>query len=821
MYVDPVLHKRKQFTRHLSHTDFNSTRTSAKNLQHSSSLQTLLEQEDNRGIPGHGISQRIKNLKYTSQSMLSKKMEALKAKLGDSATAETSFKSHSLSELVEKRKKSFKYKHANSDSSVMAELLVRSVIQAQNSLDCILEVRDNSSPSPQLQSDDADNKQELQFDTKPKADTFHLSLPHSLDLQSSNESCSEYSTSEEDENLSDTTEANLDYETVSSIVKKVPIIERKLSLRDRNFTEPKFEFLSNEIIIDNEDDSQLVDNDYPVCEVVGNDFDIPLSEAVSGDNEKQESVTNITYSNFEENSSTHDVVDVTYDNSIKDQIHDKKEDPNKLLPPFAEAENFNIDHSDEENRAYFKLCDDTDLEDSTKVSQTSLNSNKDDISDSNDVLQIPTTRNKRDSKLIIPPVMIGATIKSQGLVKTAMQTMLLEKVNIMGTYSPPMSPTSKDGPSKPFSSSPPSSIASSVKSGEESFLAHIAKTYETVRKSPTAVSLSEIGTNKESVLGAPFISMHNIQIPKNVSPNNLQEATNSKKPNSDECIIKREFDIPERAGKSEEHLPKSSTSSVEPSPPVINPAIRNISKSDDLQRTLSVDYLFRKRFKFLRSTRPTSEKSSRRRSHEPTLAVPKIKTGSRDHIPILSNLFHKNENKSVKEKKSFKHNKGLLGAALKNVAMETVQDILATSHSEKQNQKNPLPFSSSAVLNSTNTVTSSNPDTMSNSSPANTEIDKGHLSNNNMHASLTPDLRITGSPVAEVKAEQGHQRTESVGTRMSYSPAKLNSIPCIHRRSSDSDLSITPKGKVNIVFSTQTLNGELFLDKYLHLPLNL
>lgn len=797
MYVDPVSHKRKQFTRHLSHTDFNSTHNSTKNLQHSSSLQTLLEQEDNRGIPGHGISQRIKNLKYTSQNMLSKKMEALKAKLGDSTTAETSFKSHSLSELVEKRKKPSKFKHANSDSSVMAELLVRSVIQAQNSLDCILEVRDNSSPSPQLQSDDADNQKELLFDSKPKTDTFHLSLPHSLDLQSSNESCSEYSSSEEDENLSDTTEANVDYETVSSIVKKVPIIERKLSLRDRNFTEPKFEFLSNEIIIDNEDDSQLVDNDYPVSEVVGNDNYFPVSEAVSDDNQKQENVGNIiTYTNCEDSNSTHEVVDVTYDNSIKNQINDKKEDPNKLLPPFAEAENFNIDHSDEENRAYFKLSDDTDLEDSTKVSQTSLNSNKDDISDSNDVLQIPSIRNKRDSKLIIPPVMIGATIKSQGLVKTAMQTMLLEKVNIMGTYSPPMSPTSKDNHSKPFSSSPPGSIASSVKSGEESFLAHIAKTYETVRKSPTAVSLSEMSTTKESVLGAPFVSMHNIQIPKNIPPNSLQEVTNSKKPNSDECIIKREFDIPERAGKSEEHLPKNNTSSVEPSSPVINPAIRNIAMSDDLQRTLSVDYLFRKRFKFLRSTRPTSEKSNRRRSHEPTLAVPKIKTGSRDHIPILSNLFHKNENKSMKEKKSFKHNKGLLGAALKNVAMETVQDILATSHSEKQNEKNPLPFSSSAVLNSTNTITSSNPDTMSSSSPANTEIDKGCLSNNNMHASLTPDLRVTGSPVVEAKAEQGHQRTESVGTRMSYSPAKLNSIPCIHRRSSDSDLSITPKGKI-------------------------
>lgn len=47
------------------------------------SLTSLLKQEDDRGTPGSGISQRIKNLKYSSQNTLSKKMTALKAKLGD------------------------------------------------------------------------------------------------------------------------------------------------------------------------------------------------------------------------------------------------------------------------------------------------------------------------------------------------------------------------------------------------------------------------------------------------------------------------------------------------------------------------------------------------------------------------------------------------------------------------------------------------------------------------------------------------------------------------------------------------------------------
>ncbi|KAK9890127.1 hypothetical protein WA026_008936 [Henosepilachna vigintioctopunctata] len=39
-----------------------------------------------------------------------------------------------------------------------------------------------------------------------------------------------------------------------------------------------------------------------------------------------------------------------------------------------------------------------------------------------------------------------------------------------------------------------------------------------------------------------------------------------------------------------------------------------------------------------------------------------------------------------------------------------------------------------------------------------------------------------------------HHRSESMGTKMSHSPAKLANIASIHRRSSDSDLSVTPKG---------------------------
>lgn len=75
-------------------------------------------------------------------------------------------------------------------------------------------------------------------------------------------------------------------------------------------------------------------------------------------------------------------------------------------------------------------------------------------------------------------------------------------------------------------------------------------------------------------------------------------------------------------------------------------------------------------------------------------------------------------------------------------------------------------------------------------------------SNNTLHASLASSLRAMGSPTTEInRTENGHQRTESVGTKLIQSPARFHPIPFMHRRSSDSDLSITPKGKRSLQLS--------------------
>lgn len=59
-------------------------------------------------------------------------------------------------------------------------------------------------------------------------------------------------------------------------------------------------------------------------------------------------------------------------------------------------------------------------------------------------------------------------------------------------------------------------------------------------------------------------------------------------------------------------------------------------------------------------------------------------------------------------------------------------------------------------------------------------------------AEITERIPGSGTPNVSIHVVAQHP---SAGVKSSHSPAKVSSVPCIHRRSSDSDLSITPKGK--------------------------
>ncbi|KAJ8955342.1 hypothetical protein NQ318_003436 [Aromia moschata] len=201
-----------------------------------SSLKTLLKQEDKRGKPGYGLSQRLRNLKY-SQNSLSKKMTALKSKLSDSIGEEIDEEPGVLT----KRKT---FKKTNSDSSMMAAVLARSVIQAHNSLSCILEVQ-NTPPEDRVEDNDEDTLEKLEpIENLLNKTTSETSIPldeNASEQFSSSETSSSYSDYDYDDETLHYTNSNIDLETISNIVKDGP--NRADSLD--SLSENVFKFPSN------------------------------------------------------------------------------------------------------------------------------------------------------------------------------------------------------------------------------------------------------------------------------------------------------------------------------------------------------------------------------------------------------------------------------------------------------------------------------------------------------------------------------------------------------------------------------------------------
>lgn len=666
----------KHLPKHLYKTELRSTRSNPTLNEHHTSVQILLKQEDMRGTPGYGLGQKFRNLKYSSQSMLSKKMTALKAKLGDTGIGEE-IDQEIVSTPVKKRNKTFK--RTVSDSSVMAEVLARSVLHAHNSLSCILEAQDSASS----QYDDEEtitesgvlNNQEIESVLgKTVSEPLLIVQETLIDTHSSivSSSSSASLSSDDDEYNSDSKEIN--YETVSNIVKNVELLEK--TTNSQNYM-------------------------------------------------KQMSLPSLAFENKESNP-------FVFPNIVQEEKVSEEHPENyleDLQAPIAKIE------TDEESD------------------------------------ELATTESK--SKSILPHVYMADDIRKKGLFNTAMQTILLDKVHIMGTYTPPMSPLSLTTKSSIFS-------VDSLNSEQLNKL----------QRSTTAISLDDCLHKCEH-----SASMYNIRRQSN--PCLLESSKCSCFSDSalDKAVTK-----PLLARRDETEQSRGSVYRNKMS------FISLLSHSDDnkLKRVNSSEQLVKKRFNLLHLTR--------RKSHDPETNLKKVK--SDDLHKKRFSFLHRTRTSSESDKNTKglipkilhkektddpvkKH--GLLGTALGNVVMETVQDILATSRVDKTAEENKFPvFPSSSILTGTN---DNNPNESDTASLINTEIDRGtSVSDNNMHASLTPSLRNNSSPVPEHLPEQGHHRAESVGTKMVQSPAKLNSVPCIYRRSSDSDLSITPKGKLRFFY---------------------
>ncbi|XP_049826381.1 C2 domain-containing protein 5 isoform X2 [Aethina tumida] len=695
IYERSLVKPNYNFTRHLSYNEHLRSTQSNPSLNEHTPLKTLLKQEDKRGTPGHGISQRFKNLKYSSQSSLSKKMTALKAKLGDTGIGEET--EEYLPIDATKKRSMFKKTH-NANNSAMAELLARSVIHAHNSLSCILEVQN----SPQHTDSESETLDKLE----PLANLLSKSEPDIISddniseqrsYSSSDSTSSDYDCESNDLNQ----DINYDeLDTISNILSNVELLERdnpKEKLK-KQYSMPAL--MSR---------SASVDQAYSRRNVF----------AFPADSEDDLSL------NYDAESEYSEIIPCEAD-IIEDVNLDTAVDAD---PEVADAET-------DEPKSVFVLEEQDDLDDEEPEAEVK------------EQVVMPSTSKKVTA--IIPPVNLGSTIKPKGLVKTAMQTILLEKVNIIGTYTPPTSPTSRVPPESVKPRMVYSPFTNNTNNG------HIK-----MKKSSTAASFSNYSRKNETVLGVPFTHIVNLK-------------TELKRQQSQPC------------------LSGSLKSSRKPPQPedVIVKARHNCFSDSELHKHIVDAFISqsdKKRKKFFSLLLKT-------RSYESSLDKP----DEPKHKRKFSLFHHKRKGKSTDEinnKKRFNFIKRNRKTSENENETKEHKNILSKifSKSEKNVSKadslKPLP---EAPQLSTPNLTITNPN-LPKSELDNTKIEPSN-NNSNVQACLT--LNRNSSPLPEQPQQQSGNgyATPEQSAKPGQSPAKLNNMAIIHRRSSDSDLSITPKG---------------------------
>lgn len=727
-------------------------------IHHASSLQTLLKQEDMRGTPSSGITQKIKNLKYTGQNIFSKKMTALKAKLSDATIPSIEAPKGSNKDKIKNKRSRFR--RAVSDSNTMAELLVRSVIQVHSSLDCIVETHD---PPPPLKKQASLNESSTENCGKKLKSGSFLSLQDDItEAPSSNASdLSETTTSDEDD--SEQKDTAIDFETVSAIVKTV----RRLSLIQGSGSETtsiqSMEVLNEQSEIDSNEecnsittpmeeknqwqfDTSSISNDRRISFAYGDEDKYTTSQitTIAENEENEETESNIQSNDSSEKKVIFEVGDSNerddsdsiqwkFDDEKKVGDGNERDDSGSIQWKF---EDIPIDYTDKKVLfAFGKNLEADQIPPKAEFEDFDLESSDDEINDNKNNEDLQKSR-----KIIIPPVMMGASIENKGLVKTAMEMLLLDKVNLMSTYTPPQSPsiTSKE---KSFNLPPRSNSIDQNRDG--SFYPKIAETFQTIRRSSTqslnhhmkgglgvkTASFVKESTNEEGDLHRSLLSLqdHNQQRNENV------------------------------LGAPFAALPVSGGSHRCSS-------VANSPNGDDVNAKTS------RRDSFLAKTES------------------KLKNVLQGPLQLIRG--------DSKKRKNLKGD-GLLGTALENVLMDSVNEILLTSQI-KDGDKNEEILTNPQIQNlqtPCELTPNTTPQKFTPDLPDNIEIAEGNAINK-MHASFNPFTRIVASPQPDSsRSEHGHQRTESMGAKISQSPAKLHGIASIHRRSSDSDLSITPKGK--------------------------
>lgn len=422
-------------------------------------LKELLRQEDLRkDTSKRSLKKRIKKLKNSSQNLFNKKIRSKRYDYSndDELTDRSSLNSYSsdrsakfsFSEIKNefKRKSHFRSllskKTLNEgDGSGMAALLVRSVLHAHSSLDCIKESLESSSPSSTLRRSSKSQPKieitslkivspEISIDISPDVNPIEPeSIENPMKLQ--------FLSLDNISLNSDKLGGNLNPKMKKRTVESCPATPNDSSIVDPCLSIPSSQNIMGSSLCS----STICSSDEY------SSSDIDDSDDVSDGNK------NITTNAADTVSLVvRSVVGHKIDSNIISHMDEKLENisPKSTDKNYFEFGNdlWNSDTNSEYDLQKY-INENDEIEKNNEIINRKLliisNSNiSQNISDS------PNSYAKGiDPDLDLPPVMGGASIKSQSLVDTALQTMLLDKVNVIGCYSSPptagvSSPTSAD-----------------------------------------------------------------------------------------------------------------------------------------------------------------------------------------------------------------------------------------------------------------------------------------------------------------------------------------------------------------------------------------
>ncbi|XP_077286731.1 C2 domain-containing protein 5 [Arctopsyche grandis] len=461
-------------------------------------LQELLRQEDLRqDVSKKSLKKSIKKLRNSSQNLFNKKMRSMKTKRFDFSNDEETADRASISSICSDRSAKFSFTDIKNeikrksnlksrllkkspdggDGSGMAALLVRSVMHAHSSLDCIKESLESNSPSstlrrssksqPKIEIPSATNKKtspelSIVIDTPPNTSPIegdHAENPFKLQFLSL-------------DNISlnsDNPSGKLNLAPIKRVSESCPTTPKESMI-----TNPYLSIPSDGNLAASSISSTMCSSDeYSSSDADDSDEISDGNKIISDCNLDTVSgvVRSVMEHQIDSNVISH--MDEKLQNISPKSIESKPLQFEFRNDMWNSDPNIKYDKKENQCKRDSNVSNCTEVlsfqnaVDQTTIYMSNLNANKSYRASTGDLREsVHASTSSRDDNaqfsrksrlpridpnLDLPPVMGGASISSTNLVDSALQTMLLDKVNVIGCYS---SPATADVLSSPSSADP-------------------------------------------------------------------------------------------------------------------------------------------------------------------------------------------------------------------------------------------------------------------------------------------------------------------------------------------------------------------------------